>query len=69
MRETPDDPMRVGDEDFRTPSQMLRDTMQDFDDIFSGRELRQDTAAEKAARDAYWERARLRRLENLGDQV
>lgn len=51
---TPDDPMRVGDEDFRTPSQMFSDTMRDFGDVFSGRPLRKMSDAEERARDAYW---------------
>jgi hypothetical protein len=56
MQDTPDDPMRVGDEDFLTPSQMLHQTMRDFDCIFSGRELPPETDAEKSARDEYWKR-------------
>jgi hypothetical protein len=51
-----DDPMRVGDEDYMTPSQQFRDVMKDFDSIFAGRPLPKPTRAEEQAKIEYWRR-------------
>lgn len=51
-----DDPMRVGDGDYRTPSQQFADVMQDLDCVFSGRPLPKPSRAEEQARIEYWRR-------------
>jgi hypothetical protein len=51
-----DDPMRVGDEDYMTPSQQFRSVMRDFDCIFSGKPLPRRSKEDEQAAIAYWSR-------------
>lgn len=60
-----DDPMRTGDEDYMTPSQMFVSTMRDFDSIFGHKPLRKMTASEERARDMYWHQRETEAMERI----